>query len=233
MARRKLTIQEAQERFDAIPEGQVLRIQGTDKMNVFSRIGEEWRMAFSHETKAHEELPIHWFVSTKDFRIISVSSEIPCFLHVKPKKPGSPYYNVNRPTKGVFKYHNLKGLVWNSYMDSESKDLFNQYGLNAFQHGVNGHHKDSAWNNDPQTIQFIVKHQNIHHALDSDPITKLARTIDTPSIIITGERYHMNGAGLPSDKHMEKVELSSGDIKQLLSHVNITLITQSDTEKQL
>lgn len=235
MARRKLSIQEAQERFDTIPEGAVLYSKDRAKHIVFSRKTDEWRMAYTeNKTRAHSQLPKHWFVS-KHGEIVTVANrEIQCINPSlsDPQNPSMSYLITGFDVEGVGHFtggvHQIVALVWDAPMIGDSEEKLNALGLWAFGREIGSlqaHHRNfSRQDNYYKNLEINVR--IVHEEEDAGDFGAVIKYLSELSpeeayIIVDGsETYDRStGQSIDSARYVSISTLSEDDLQTLQRHV--------------
>ena len=235
MARRKLTIQEAQERFDTITEGAVLYSKDRAKHIVFSRKTDEWRMAYTeNKTRAHSQLPKHWFVS-KHGEIVTVANrEIQCINPSlsDPHNPSMSYLITGFDVAGVGHYtggvHQIVALVWDAPMIGDSEEKLNALGLWAFgreigslqAHHRNFNRQDNYYKNLEINVRIVHEEED---AGDFGAVIKYLSELSPEEayIIVDGSESYdrKTGKAIDGTRYVSINNLTEADLAVVQSHI--------------
>ena len=231
-----ITTEVAQDRFDAIEEGQVIENKKHTQHYVFNH-KYQWRIAWSDKTLAHMQLPTYWFVNEIG-DVISVKYDNPVYLKQDTKnKTNYAKYHFTMPNgqKKVISVHNLVGLVFDAPMTIEAEYLLSTKGLKAFgtrKEDANGHHVDGDitsfnWDN----TEFIIKRP--HNDMHEKRYDRIAQNAVVPTIIYTPYEYDKDGNYLRHGSINSLRELSLDELSETLKNVvAISEILIEDGEKK-
>lgn len=235
MSRKRITVEEAWTRFNTIEEGAVLYSKDRVKHIVFSRETEEWRMAYTEgKTKAHSQLPKHWFVS-KHGEIVTVAGrEIKCInpSESNPSNPSMSYLITGFDVEGGGHFtggvHQIVALVWDAPMIGDSEEKLNALGLWAFgreigslqAHHRNFNRKDNYYTNLEINVRIVHEEED---AGDFGAVIKNLSELspDKPYIIVDGSESYdrKTGKAIDGKRYVSITNLTEADLKVLQSHI--------------
>ena len=230
-----ITVEEAQARFDAIAEGQMIENLDRSQQYVFNT-AYKWRQAWSDsKTLAHRQLPKHWFINEIG-NVVSVAfATRPVYVTKDTEnKAGYPRYRYSMPNGQIklIAAHNLVGLVWDAPMTEEAYYLLDTKGIKAFGTrigDVNGHHKDGDitnihWSN----IEFLVKRQ--HDAMHNKKYEQISHEAIMPTVIYTPYEYDADDNHLRHGAYNSLLEPTMEELSDLLSRVHVSeILIETDT----
>lgn len=217
-----------QRRFDALKEGDIIYSLKKDKQYTFTtEYG--WRCAYSQDkTLVHRQLPQFWYVNEVG-DVISVAHNnravyvIPDYYLTK--KYLRYHFSLPDGKQKTISVHNLCGLVWDSPMSADARQLIETKGVYAIgtrNDQVNGHHTDGdITNNHWSKIEFLIKKP--HTSMHLKQYESIAHACKIPTVIYTPYEYDKDGNYL---RHGAYNSLQEPDIDKLAEVVNNAIITE-------
>lgn len=234
-----ITVEEAQARFDAIAEGQMIENLDRSQQYIFNT-EYKWRQAWSEsKTLAHRQLPKHWFINEIGDVVSVAFATRPVYVTKDTEnKAGYPRYRYSMPNGQIklIATHNLVGLVWDAPMTGEALYLLSTKGVSAFGTrigDVNGHHVDGDINNSHwSNVEFIVKRP--HSDMHNKKYHNIANNAEVPTVIFTPYEYDKDGTFLRHDGHNSLREPTKEELSDLLSRVHVSeILMETETDKYL